>query len=38
VGVDFSVTVSTATASDMLSELRQIVDELGLTDMVGISE
>jgi hypothetical protein len=36
VGVDFSVTVSADIAAGMTSELRQIIDELGLADTVSV--
>jgi hypothetical protein len=34
--VDFSVTVNAATAASLASELRQILQELGLADAVRI--
>ncbi len=36
VGVEFSMTVSVATADSLASELRQILEELGLTDAVSV--
>jgi hypothetical protein len=38
VGVDFSVTVSALSAGNLVSELRQIVQELGLADTVRFAE
>jgi len=36
VGVDFSVTVNTDVAGSLVSDLRQILNELGLTEKVLI--
>jgi hypothetical protein len=36
VGVDFSVTVDAASANHLLSELRQVLEELGLADKVRL--
>ena len=38
IGIDFSVTVETANANDLQSELRQILDDLGLTDAVDLEQ
>jgi hypothetical protein len=38
IGIDFSVTVDGANASDLQSELRQILDDLGLRDAVDLEE
>ncbi len=38
IGVDFSVTVSRDVADSLTSELRQILDDLGLTDKVQIRD
>ncbi len=36
VGVDFSVTVNVLSAASLMSELRQVLEELGLTGAVWI--
>jgi hypothetical protein len=36
IGVEFSVTVNAANAASLASELRQILQELGLGDLVRI--
>jgi hypothetical protein len=36
IGVEFSVTVNAAGAGSLASELRQILQELGLADLVRI--
>jgi len=36
IGVDFSVTVETARAGDLQAEIRQILNDLGLTDSVDL--
>ena len=38
IGIDFSVTIDGANASDLQSELRQILDDLGLRDVVDLEE
>jgi hypothetical protein len=38
VGVDFSVTVNTDVAASLTSDLRQILDDLGLADKVRLEE
>jgi len=38
IGIDFSVTVETANATDLQSELRQILDDLGLKDSVHLEQ
>jgi hypothetical protein len=36
VGLEFSVTVKADTANNLMSELRQVVEELGLSEAVRI--
>jgi hypothetical protein len=36
IGIDFSVTVEFVNASDLQAELRQILDDLGLTDSINV--
>jgi hypothetical protein len=38
IGIDFSVTVEAANAEDLQSELRQILDDLGLKDSVHLEQ
>jgi hypothetical protein len=38
VGVDFSVTVNRDVARSLMSDLRQILDDLGLSDRVRVDE